>query len=66
MVSNDNPLEYRYRTEGTLLMTMRERSDTQVVFSAAESGNHPAGSIGAILSADQNYVYWENLTNPLP
>lgn len=61
-------VDYPYTPDGERKAVMRieERSATAITFAAEEASDHSALSIGAIVSADRQTVYWINDTKPLP
>lgn len=64
---NDNPLQFRYTTEGTQMYGIDSKTDTLMEMSQVITSQHGLNVyLGAILSADRETIYWINDTEPLP
>lgn len=71
MRDNENPLEfvnYPYTPEGErrAIMRIEKRSANALTMAAEEEAEHSVLTIGAIVSADRQTVYWVNDTKPIP
>lgn len=58
-----DPLQYRYIQDTGVVMRLVSATTTTASFATGVTASHSASTIGAILSADREKVYWVNETN---
>jgi hypothetical protein len=66
-IRNDNPLERQYSNYDSDLFRITEKTNTSLkLVSRSPSAHTIPVFLGAIVSPDRSWVYWQNDTNPLP